>query len=57
MKIAKTQAEINLAKDIKTNKQRFFSHIRDSIRKLDTGPLCSEDGVEIKIVYVYPKTE
>ncbi|CAM4513742.1 unnamed protein product [Caretta caretta] len=46
---AKSQVELDLAKGIKTNSKRFYSHInRKKTKKEEVGPLKTEDGVEVK---------
>ncbi|CAM4553252.1 unnamed protein product [Caretta caretta] len=46
---AKSQVELELAKGIKTNSKRFYSHInKKKTKKEVVGPLNTEDGVEVK---------
>ncbi|CAM5109435.1 unnamed protein product [Eretmochelys imbricata] len=46
---AKSQVELDLAKGIKTNSKRFYSHInKKKTKKEEVGPLNTEDGVEVK---------
>ncbi|CAM5151441.1 unnamed protein product [Natator depressus] len=46
---AKSQVELDLAKGIKTNSERFYSHInKKKTKKEEVGPLNTEDGVEVK---------
>ncbi|CAM5117040.1 unnamed protein product [Natator depressus] len=46
---AKSQVELDLAKGIKTNSKRFYSHInKKKTKKEEVGPLNTEDGVEFK---------
>ncbi|CAM4578493.1 unnamed protein product [Caretta caretta] len=46
---AKSQVELDLAKGIKTNSKRFYSHInKKKTKKKEVGPLNTEDGVEVK---------
>ncbi|XP_050784448.1 uncharacterized protein LOC127037049 [Gopherus flavomarginatus] len=45
---AKSQVELNLAKGIKTNSKRFYSHINKKKTKKEVGPLHTEDGKEVK---------
>lgn len=49
MRTAKSQAELDLAKDIKINNRRFLKQkSKRRTRKDDVGLLCSEDGVGIE---------
>ncbi|CAM4563226.1 unnamed protein product [Caretta caretta] len=46
---AKSQVELDLAKEIKTNSRRFYSHInKKKTKKEEVGQLNTEDGVEVK---------
>uniref|UniRef100_A0A452GZ21 Reverse transcriptase domain-containing protein n=1 Tax=Gopherus agassizii TaxID=38772 RepID=A0A452GZ21_9SAUR len=46
---AKSRIELDLAKGIKTNSKRFYSHInKKKTKKEEVGPLYTEDGMEIK---------
>ncbi|CAM4595088.1 unnamed protein product [Lepidochelys kempii] len=46
---AKSQVQLDLAKGIKTNSKRFYSHVnKKKTKKEEVGPLNTEDGVEIK---------
>ncbi|CAM4590454.1 unnamed protein product [Lepidochelys kempii] len=46
---AKSQVGLDLAKGIKTNSKRFYSHInKKKTKKEEVGPLNTEDGVEVK---------
>ncbi|CAM5086159.1 unnamed protein product [Eretmochelys imbricata] len=46
---AKSQVELDLAKGIKTNSKRFYSHInKKKTKKEEVGPLNTEDRVEVK---------
>ncbi|KAG6935017.1 hypothetical protein G0U57_015760, partial [Chelydra serpentina] len=46
---AKRHVELDLAKGIKTNSKKFYSHInRKKTKKEEVGPLNTEDGVEVK---------
>ncbi|CAM5091339.1 unnamed protein product [Eretmochelys imbricata] len=46
---AKSQVDLDLAKGIKTNSKRFYSHInKKKTKKEEMGPLNTEDGVEVK---------
>ncbi|CAM4564916.1 unnamed protein product [Lepidochelys kempii] len=46
---AKSHVELDLAKGIKTNSKRFYSHInKKKTQKEEVGPLNTEDGVEVK---------
>ncbi|CAM5112852.1 unnamed protein product [Eretmochelys imbricata] len=45
----KSQVELDLAKGIKTNSKRFYSHInKKKTKKEEVGLLNTEDGVEVK---------
>ncbi|CAM4321167.1 unnamed protein product [Caretta caretta] len=46
---AESQVELDLAKEIKTNSKRFYSHInKKKTKKEEVGPLNTEDAVEVK---------
>ncbi|CAM4694885.1 unnamed protein product [Lepidochelys kempii] len=46
---AKSQVELDLAKGIKTNSKRFYSHInKKKTKKEEVGPLNTDDGAEVK---------